>query len=224
MPAANIAAEAPATIATLLSFGLVGFGSLALLEKFIPVIPSYVLFMLLGMTVPDGSGLGLAILVTTIGSAAGALGWFSLGWLLGPERAKAIVARYGRYVFLKPAFYERLTNSYRSNHSHRPYLPRAAGWRSAAGSARFHPGNSSWHLPVEHAVSLPWLCAARNPLRPHSCRLLGIRRLVHCRGLDHPVFQPSPKAPHQPKLGSGPDALRHRLGTDNDMRATSYHA
>ncbi|MCH3765184.1 hypothetical protein LZC20_09935, partial [Campylobacter coli] len=85
MPAANIAAEAPATIATLLSFGLVGFGSLALLEKFIPVIPSYVLFMLLGMTVPDGSGLGLAILVTTIGSAAGALGWFALGWLLGPE-------------------------------------------------------------------------------------------------------------------------------------------
>ncbi|WP_288192123.1 DedA family protein [uncultured Phyllobacterium sp.] len=116
MPAADIAAEAPATIATLLSFGLVGFGSLALLEKFIPVIPSYVLFMLLGMTVPDGNGLGLAILVTTIGSAAGALGWFSLGWLLGPERAKAIVARYGRYVFLKPAFYERLTNSYRSNH------------------------------------------------------------------------------------------------------------
>ncbi|QND54810.1 DedA family protein (plasmid) [Phyllobacterium sp. 628] len=116
MPSPHIAVEASGSIATLLSFGLVGIGSLALLEKFIPILPSYVLFMLLGMTVTDGNGLVLAILVTVLGSATGALGWFALGWLLGPDRAEAIVARYGKYVFLKPAVYERMTNSYRRNH------------------------------------------------------------------------------------------------------------
>lgn len=108
--------DASSTIATLMGFGLVGIGLLALAEKFIPVIPSYVLLMIFGMTATDGAGLVGMIVATSIGSVMGAIGWYGLGRVLGGARIEAFVARFGKYVLLKPMLYQRLAGAYRSNH------------------------------------------------------------------------------------------------------------
>jgi len=108
--------ETSNTIVTLLSFGFMGIGCLAIVEKFVPLFPSYVLLMFLGMSVSDSSTLTMTIIMTTIGSVIGAIGWYGLGRVLGSERIEALVARYGKYVFLGPSLYGRLTNAYRSNH------------------------------------------------------------------------------------------------------------
>lgn len=47
------------TISMLLHFGLLGIACLAVAEKFIPLFPSYVLLMLLGLTVSDGAMLAM---------------------------------------------------------------------------------------------------------------------------------------------------------------------
>jgi membrane protein DedA with SNARE-associated domain len=108
--------DTSSTIATLLSFGLVGIGCLAVIEKFVPLLPSYVLLMVLGMTISDGVTLTMTIMVTTIGSVIGAIGWYGLGRVLGSQRIEGLVARYGKYLFLRPALYQQLTSAYRSNH------------------------------------------------------------------------------------------------------------
>lgn len=107
--------EMSPAVAMLLSFGLAGVGCLAAAEKFIPVFPSYVLLMFIGMAVPDGGMLALTIMATVIGSVIGSLGWYGVGRALGSQRVETMVAGYGRYVFLSLSLYRRLTNSYRRN-------------------------------------------------------------------------------------------------------------
>jgi alkaline phosphatase len=102
-------------IPTFLSFGLAGMFAISFLEKFIPVAPSYVLFMLLGMTAASQSGLLALLVVTIAGSLAGSLGWYGLGRWLGEQRVEAAVARYGKYIFFKLPTYHRLAASYRGN-------------------------------------------------------------------------------------------------------------
>jgi alkaline phosphatase len=108
--------ENSSTIVTLLSFGLAGIGCLAIVEKFVPLFPSYVLLMFLGMTVSDSTTLTMTIMVTTVGSVIGAVGWYGLGRALGSQRIENLVARYGKFIFLRPSLYGQLTNAYRSNH------------------------------------------------------------------------------------------------------------
>lgn len=108
--------ENSSTIATLLSFGLAGIGCLAIVEKFVPLFPSYVLLMFLGMTVSDSTTLAMTIMVTTVGSVIGAVGWYGLGRALGSQRIENLVVRYGKFIFLRPSLYGQLTNAYRSNH------------------------------------------------------------------------------------------------------------
>jgi alkaline phosphatase len=108
--------ETTGTITTLMSFGLLGIGCLAVVEKFVPLFPSYILLMVLGMTASDGADLVLMIVATSFGSVVGAVGWYGLGRALGAERIDGLVARFGKYVLLKPSLYGRLTGAYRSNH------------------------------------------------------------------------------------------------------------
>lgn len=126
------------TVAYLLSFGLAGAGCLAAVERFAPLLPSYILLMFLGLTVPDSTMLALTIAATTFGSIVGGLGWFAIGWALGPERARAVIAKYGKYILLRLPLYDRLTDAYRRNHfwvtlsgqivpAARLYLPLPAG-------------------------------------------------------------------------------------------------
>lgn len=107
--------EMSPAIATMLSFGIVGMVFLAVAEKFVPVFPSYVLLMLLGMTATDGFNLAAIVAATVVGSALGSLVWYGLGRRLGHRRVEALVSRYGRFVFLPPPLYRRLVEAYRRN-------------------------------------------------------------------------------------------------------------
>lgn len=104
------------TITLFLNFGLLGVGCLAVAEKFIPLFPSYVLLMLLGLTIADGTTLAMTIMATSVGSLIGAIGWYGIGRMFGSQRVEALVTRYGRYVFLRPSLYRQLTDAYRGNH------------------------------------------------------------------------------------------------------------
>ncbi len=109
--------EVPGVVAALLTLGLIGIALLALVEKLLPILPSHVVFLFLGMSaVSDGEDLVLTILAATGGSTIGALCWYALGRTLGAKRSERLVVRFGRYVFLNTSRYKRLTDAYRRNH------------------------------------------------------------------------------------------------------------
>ncbi len=99
-----------------LNAGLFGVMFIALSEKFTPIFPSYVMFMLLGMAVSDGLTLVMTILATATGSLAGSIIWYGVGRALGGPRVEDAVARFGKYVFFSTQTYQRLANAYRRNH------------------------------------------------------------------------------------------------------------
>jgi len=128
------------TIATLLTGHVVlGAVFLALAEKFLPMAPSSAMFILLGMKTVAGPGdLAVMLAATTIGSSLGCLCLYALGRSLGEGRCAAFVARYGPYILLSPARYDRLVRGYRRHHfqvtlfgqtipNARAYLPVPAG-------------------------------------------------------------------------------------------------
>jgi membrane protein DedA with SNARE-associated domain len=108
--------DATHLIETVLGFGLPGMLVIALAEKFTPVIPSYVMLMLLGMTLPSSGMLALAILATAAGSLSGSVIWYGVGRLFGAARVERIVRRFGKYVFFSGRHYQSLANAYRRNH------------------------------------------------------------------------------------------------------------
>ena len=101
----------------LLDFGLVGVTALWLLEKFLPVLPSYVLFVFIGLaTVDNTTDLFRTVLTASFGSTVGAAAWYYIGHVLGGSRCEDIIDRYGKFVFLRPELYRRLAAAYRKNH------------------------------------------------------------------------------------------------------------
>lgn len=109
--------DIPGPIAALLAWGLPGIALIALAEKLIPAVPSYVLYVFLGMSaVHSGGDLVATIAATALGSSLGALAWYGLGRALGERRTEAAVARWGRYVLLPPTRYRHLASLYRRNH------------------------------------------------------------------------------------------------------------
>ena len=109
--------DIPAIVTMFVEAGPIGIGGVALAEKFFPVVPSYVVFVLLGMTAASGqSDLAVTVAATATGSTMGAFGWYGLGLALGPKRIEALIERFGRFIFLKPALYHRMAGAYRRNH------------------------------------------------------------------------------------------------------------
>lgn len=103
--------------ACLLACGLGGVLILSFLEKFVPVMPSYVLLVVFGLaTVDDASDLGWTVLASTIGSVAGGIGWYMFGRLVGGVRCERLVERYGKYLLLPPHLYHRLVAAYGRHH------------------------------------------------------------------------------------------------------------
>lgn len=85
------------------------------IEKFIPVLPSYVLFPAIGMGATDWPNLLGRCLVASLGSVAGAAAWYYAGALIGPERVQHWVTRYGKWVLLKPSLYKKMRDVYERN-------------------------------------------------------------------------------------------------------------
>ncbi|MCI0755516.1 DedA family protein [Teichococcus vastitatis] len=85
----------------------------AMVEKFIPILPSYVLYPAIGIGAEDAWALAARCLVATLGSLGGALAWYGLGAWVGERRIEALVARHGRWLLLSPRLYARLVAGYR---------------------------------------------------------------------------------------------------------------
>jgi membrane protein DedA with SNARE-associated domain len=103
-------------ILDLIAYGTIGAALLALLERLVPVVPSYGLFIFLGSALAERLiDLPLLIAATTIGSTIGAVCWYGLGFALGAERTHQLVKRYGRYVWLKEELYLSLADRYSRN-------------------------------------------------------------------------------------------------------------
>lgn len=102
---------------TLIACGLAGIVGLTAAEKFVPVLPSYMMLIFIGMTVVSHpASLVLTILAATLGSTAGALGWYGIGRAIGGSRVERLVQRFGRLLFLSPEVYRKLSDAYRRHH------------------------------------------------------------------------------------------------------------
>ncbi|MDH6230589.1 membrane protein DedA with SNARE-associated domain [Mesorhizobium soli] len=105
------------TILALLDLGLAGIACVAFAEKLVPVVPSYLVLMFLGMAAAEnGHALPVLLLVTAAASTLGSMLWYAGGRLFGPARAAKLVERFGKYVFLRPETYRRLASAYGRNH------------------------------------------------------------------------------------------------------------
>ena len=90
------------------SGGYLAIVALVFLENVFPPIPSELILPLAGSVAGRG-GISLvgAVVAATIGSVAGALGWYWVGWWLGLERLKSWAAKHGRWITLSPEEIER---------------------------------------------------------------------------------------------------------------------
>lgn len=105
--------ETTDVVHAVLGIGFAGIVALAAAEKFVPLLPSYALLLLLGMAIPDPATWVQVVAATTLGSVIGAAGWYGLGRWLGRRRVEALVRRFGRYLGLSASRYRRLTAAYR---------------------------------------------------------------------------------------------------------------
>ena len=109
--------DLPAFVTLLAEAGPVGIAGIALAEKLVPVLPSYVVFVLLGMIAASGPGdLAVTVAASATGSTLGAFGWYCLGLALGQKRIERLIGRFGPFVFLKPVLYRRMADAYARNH------------------------------------------------------------------------------------------------------------
>ncbi|MGX9964134.1 DedA family protein [Roseomonas sp. F4] len=95
----------------------------AMIEKFLPILPSYVLYPAIGIGADDLWSLAARCLVAMAGSLGGALAWYGLGAWVGERRTLSLVTRHGRWLLLSPRLYGRLMADYR----------RRPGWLTLLG-------------------------------------------------------------------------------------------
>lgn len=108
--------ESLVPLGTFVAYGLMGAFVLALLERLVPIVPSYGLFIFLGSTLArQPIDLVPLILLTTLASTLGSICWYGIGYLLGEERTHRAVVKYGRYVWLKEELYLSLASRYERN-------------------------------------------------------------------------------------------------------------
>ena len=78
------------------TFGLPGVTLIALLENLFPPTPSEFLYPLAGKLVADGSLTALGVIAAGIvGSLAGSLTYYAIGYWLGEARARKAIGRFG---------------------------------------------------------------------------------------------------------------------------------
>lgn len=111
-----IAAELADLLINCVHAGSIGIIGLGIAEKLFPFVPSYVVFVVIGIVVAaKQSDLSSAVLALAIGSTAGSLCWYGLGLILGERRSVTFVRRFGPYIGLPPARYQRAANAFQRN-------------------------------------------------------------------------------------------------------------
>jgi membrane protein DedA with SNARE-associated domain len=94
--------------------GYIGIAFLMALENIFPPIPSELIMGLGGIAVARGRMEVLPLMVAgTLGSTAGNYCWFMVGRLLGYERLRPLVGRFGRWLTMDWHAVERLVGFFR---------------------------------------------------------------------------------------------------------------
>jgi membrane protein DedA with SNARE-associated domain len=95
------------------AFGLFAFG---LLERFVPIMPSYGMLVAIGIASAEGAwGLPMAFFATTLGSVLGCAACFYVVRGVGEARSLRILNRTGRFVGMTSDRVERRIDAYRRN-------------------------------------------------------------------------------------------------------------
>ncbi|WP_343715601.1 VTT domain-containing protein [Inquilinus sp.] len=85
-----------------------GLFGLMLVERLLPILPSYGLLVAVGVAVGEGYwSLPLALAMTVIGGVAGCALFYGLGWGLGEARAGALLRRTAGFFGMGPARVDR---------------------------------------------------------------------------------------------------------------------
>lgn len=88
--------------------GAVGVTLLVILENVFPPIPSEIVLPFAGFVAQRGDGsVVVMIFAATIGAVVGALILYGIAAVIGPERLRAFVVRFGRWFGVKPADLQR---------------------------------------------------------------------------------------------------------------------
>lgn len=91
-----------------IQIGPIGIIGLGVAEKLFPFVPSYALFVVVGIVIAAGQlDLTTAIPALALGSTAGSLCWYAVGRALGKQRSETFVQRFGRCIGLTPIRYQR---------------------------------------------------------------------------------------------------------------------
>ena len=84
----------------------------SLFEKFIPIVPSYVLFPAIGGAASGLWDLSFRCLTAALGSVGGAAAWYFIGASIGASRIRALVARHGHWLSISLKLYDQISRSY----------------------------------------------------------------------------------------------------------------
>ena len=88
--------------------GYPGIVLLTFIETIFPPLPSEIFMPMAGYVASRGSlSLAGVIIAGTLGSLAGALFWYAVGRAIGLDRARALAARHGRWLTIRPADIDR---------------------------------------------------------------------------------------------------------------------
>ncbi len=102
-------------LALITGYGLAGVFVMALVEKFIPIVPSYLMLMIFGMATDSVGDVMVVLIVSTAASTAASAAWYGIGEFLGDRRVRRLISKYGRFAFFSVGSYERLGAAYRRN-------------------------------------------------------------------------------------------------------------
>lgn len=101
----TVVAWAQSVVSTM---GYPGLVMVMFLENVFPPIPSEVILPLAGSLALEGRFTLLGVTAMgTVGSVAGALVFYALGYLFGEERVRLLMRRYGRWLMLSEADFDR---------------------------------------------------------------------------------------------------------------------
>lgn len=101
-------------VTSIAAWGCMGLFGIALLERLVPILPSYGLLVAIGVAAAgDAWSLAAALLWSTVGGLAGCLSSYSVGAALGEKRSSAAIRWTSRLAGLSTAKTERLAGSFR---------------------------------------------------------------------------------------------------------------
>jgi membrane protein DedA with SNARE-associated domain len=101
-------------VSSITAWGWLGLFGIALLERLVPILPSYGLLVAIGIASAGGAwSLAAALIWSTAGGLAGCLSSYGMGVALGERRSNAALRWSSRLAGLSTATTERLAGAFR---------------------------------------------------------------------------------------------------------------